>query len=469
MPLAGGSEDVTTGGMSCRPSTARALCLLGHGRSFGGRLTVSIVDSEEGKALLFLGDDWSQEHHDVELQDATGRVLARAKLPEGMAGMTRLHAMIGEHIGDDVGGEGTSGGVDGDDVGVLVGIETERGGWVQALIAAGYQVYAVNPLQVARYRERGGVSGAKSDPADAHVLADMVRIDHGRLRPVAGDSELAEAVKVLTRAHKTLIWERSRHMLRLRQALLDFFPAAVQAFPDLAAPDSLQLLTIAPDPSSAAKLSVEQIIEALALARRHHRAARAEQIAAVLQSGQLTQPAMVAAAYAAGVRAQAAILSVLNTQITVLEEQVKAHFGEHPDVQVYLSQPGLGLLLGARVLAEFGDDPLRYRDAKARKNYAGTSPITRQSGKRKAVIARWVHNDRLVDAVGLQAFCALKVSPGARAYYDRQRARGAGHRAALRQLGNRLVGILHGCLKTGTCYDENTAWAHHQENLAATA
>jgi len=271
--------------------------------------------------LLFLGDDWSEERHDVELQDQTGRVLARAKLPEGMAGMARLHAMIGEHI--DAGDAGSSG-ADGDVV-VRVGIETERGPWVQALVAAGYRVYAINPLQVARYRERGGVSGAKSDRADAHVLADMVRIDHARLRPVAGDSELAEAVKVLTRAHKTLIWERSRHTLRLRQALLDFFPAAVEALADLAAPDSLQLLTIAPDPVSAAKLSVAQIIEALALARRHHRTARAEQIAAVLRGGQLTQPAVVAAAYAATVRAQAAVLTVLNTQIAAMEEQVKTH------------------------------------------------------------------------------------------------------------------------------------------------
>jgi hypothetical protein len=190
------------------------------------------------------------------------------------------------------------------------------------------------------------------------------------LRPVAGDSELAEAVKVLTRAHKTLIGERSRHTLRLRQALLDFFPAAVDAFADLAAPDSLQLLTIGPDSVSAAGLSVGQIVEALALARRHHRAARAEQIAAVLRDARLTQPDLVAGAYAATVRAQAAILTVLNTQIAVLEEQVKANFGEHPDVQVYLSQPGLGFTLGARVLAEFGDDQNRYRDAKARKNYA---------------------------------------------------------------------------------------------------
>jgi Transposase IS116/IS110/IS902 family len=157
---------------------------------------------------------------------------------------------------------------------------------------------------------------------------------------------------------------------------------------------------------------------------------------------------VVAGAYAVTVRAQVAILATFNTQIKLMEEQVGAHFGRHPDVEVYLSQPGLGGVLGARVLAEFGDDKARYADARARKNYAGTSPITRQSGRKKIVLARYVHNDRLVDALGQQAFAALKASPGARAYYDQQRARGIGHRAALRQLGNRLVGILHGCLKT---------------------
>jgi transposase len=407
--------------------------------------------------LLFLGDDWCQDNHDVELQDAAGRVLARARLPEGMAGMARLHAMVGEHVGDD------------EDVTVLVGIETERGPWVQALLAAGYQVYAVNPLQAARYRERHRVSGAKSDPADAHVLADMVGIDHDQLRPVAGDTPLGEAVKVLTRAHKTLIWERTRHTLRLRQGLLDFFPAALAAFDDLTAPDALELLTAAGDPASAAALPVERITEALRRARRRNRAVRAEQIAAALRTDQLGQPPVVAAAYAATVRAQTAILTVLNTEIKALEEQVEAHFGKHPDAKVILSQPGLGVVLGARVLAEFGDDKQRYADARSRKNYAGTSPITRQSGKRKAVLARWVHNDRLIDALGQQAFCALTVSPGARAYYDRQRARGAGHRAALRQLANRLVGVLHGCLKTGTTYDEVKAWNNQQEDLATAA
>ena len=116
---------------------------------------------------------------------------------------------------------------------------------------------------------------------------------------------------------------------------------------------------------------------------------------------------------------------------------------------------------------EFGDDPDRYASGKARKNYAGTSPITRASGKKKAVLARYVHNDRLIDALMTQAFSALQASPGARAYYDRQRARGAEHNAALRQLANRLVGIQHGCLKTRTLYDEATAWPQHENQLAA--
>ena len=405
--------------------------------------------------LFFLGNDWAEEHHDVELQDESGRVLARAKLPEGIVGITRLHAMIGEHLGDE------------DEAEVIVGIETERGPWVQALVAAGYRVYPVNPLQVARFRERLGVSGAKSDTADAHVLADMVRTFGEQLRPIAGDSPQAEAVKVVTRAHKTLIWERTRHMLRLRHALREFFPAALVAFDDLTAVDALQLLAAAPDPSSAAALTVDTIEAALKRAGRRNRAAKVQAIVEALRAEYLGQPKVVATAYAATVRAQVAILTVLNEQISVLEEQVEADFSKHPDAKVYLSQPGLGAVLGARVLAEFGDDNKRYIDAKARRNYAGTSPITRQSGKRKVVSARHVHNDRLIDALGLQAFAALRNSPGARAYYDQLRARGASHRAALRQLGNRLVGILHGCLKTGTLYDEAKAWPTNQDQQAA--
>ena len=408
---------------------------------------------------LFVGDDWAEDHHDVEVMDGSGRRLAKVRLPEGVAGMARLHAIIGELVGDEVS--------EADEVEVMVGIETDRGPWVAALVVAGYTVLAVNPLQAARFRDRLGVSGAKSDAGDAHVLADMIRTHAHELRPVAGDSAWVEAVKVVARTHKTLIWERTRHTQRLRHALRDYFPAALLAFEDLDAADTLELLGKAPTPAQAARLTITQISTALKRARRRNIAEKAAAIQAALRSEQLGQPDVVATAYAASVQALIAVLTVLNTQVKTLQGQVEAHFGQHPAAEIILSQPGLGPVLGARVLAEFGDDPTRYASAKARKNYAGTSPITRASGKKKVALARFIHNDRLIDALMTQAFSALRLSPGARAYYDRQRSRGASHNAALRQLANRLVGILHGCLKTGTLYDETTAWSQHTENIAA--
>lgn len=404
---------------------------------------------------LFIGDDWAEDHHDVELMDERGKRLAKARLPEGIAGITRLHAMVAEQQGE----------ADDDDTEVIIGIETDRGPWVGALLAAGYTVLAVNPLVAARYRERRAVSGAKSDAADAHMLADMVRTDSHQLRPVAGDSDLAEAMKVVTRAHKTLIWERTRHTQRLRHALRDYFPAALAAFEDLDAPDTLELLAKASDPASAARLSTSQIAAALKRARRRDVQAKAERIQAALRAPQLGQPPATTAAYAASVRALAAILTVIDTQVAALQGEVEAHFGQHPAAKIVISQPGLGPIVGARVLAEFGDDPDRYASAKARKNYAATSPITIASGKKKVITARHVHNDRLIDALMFQASKAINTSAGARAYYDKQRSRGAGYNAALRQVANRLVGILHGCLKTSSLYDETTAWANQPETL----
>ncbi len=408
--------------------------------------------------LLLAGDDWAEDHHDVELMDEAGRTLARARLPEGAAGMARLHAMIGEQLGADA-----------ETAEVRVGIETDRGLWVTALAAAGYTVFGVNPLQVARYRERHSVSGAKSDPADAHTMADMVRTDAHQLRAVAADSPAAQAVKVVARAHKTLIWERTRQAQRLRYQLRDYFPAALEAYPDLDAPDALELLARAPDPASAARLTTAQVAAALKRARRRDIAAKTAAIRAALRAPQLAQPPEVTAACAAVVRSLTAVITAVSEQVKMLEGQVQAHFSQHPDAEIIASQPGLGPILGARVLAESGDDPRRYASAKARKNYAATSPITRASGKKKTVLARYVHNDRLIDALMSQAFTALRVSPGARAYYDLQRARGAGHNPALRQLANRLVGILHGCLKTRTLYDEATAWPQHSAATKKTA
>jgi transposase len=162
----------------------------------------------------------------------------------------------------------------------------------------------------------------------------------------------------------------------------------------------------------------------------------------------------------ASVSASAAVIAEMTTQIAVLEEQLAAGFEQHPDAEVIRSLPGLGIILGARVLGEFGDAPGRYADAKSRRNYAGTSPVTRASGTRRVVLARHARNKRLADAIYLWAFSAISTSPGARACYDQHRAAGDTHHQALRALGNRLVGILHGCLAHHAPYSETTAWAH---------
>jgi transposase len=198
--------------------------------------------------------------------------------------------------------------------------------------------------------------------------------------------------------------------------------------------------------------------------------AKADALLAALRAPGLRQSPTLQGAYAVVVVGQVGVIAALNEQIAQLQEVMADHFGRHPDAEIYLSQPGFGVVLSARTLGEFGDDKERFADARARKNYSGQSPITRASGKKSVVLARYATNRRLGAALHLQAYSALGASPGARAYYDALRDRNVGHHAALRQLANRLVGILHGCLKTGTVYNEDTAWAHHRsatEQMAA--
>ena len=239
-----------------------------------------------------------------------------------------------------------------------------------------------------------------------------------------------------------MIWDRTRAVQRLRHQLLEYFPAALEAFEDLDATVTLELLAKAPDPARAAKLTRAQVSAALKRARRRNIADKTTAVVAALRGEQLNQTAALTAASAATAWSRIAVITTLNEQVKTLQGQVAAHLGQHPDAEIYRSQPGLGAILGARVLGEFGDDPHRYADGKARRNYAATSPMTRASGKKKVVAARFIHNDRLLDVLMAQALAALSASPGARAFYDDLRTRGIEHNDALRRLANRLVGIV---------------------------
>jgi transposase len=396
---------------------------------------------------VFVGHDWAERHHDVYVEDSDGRRLAKARLAEGVGGVARFHELVRSFVDEP------------DEV--TVATETDRGMFVGALVAAGYRVLAVNPMSTSRYRQRHSTSGAKSDPGDAFVLAELARTDGHNHRPIAADSELSEAVKVLARAHQSMIWTRQRQVNQLRSTLREFHPAAVAAFDDLASSDALAVLAIASTPSLARGLSRSKIASALRRGGRQRRIdERAAEIQTTLRAETLHAPDLVAEAMGATVRALVAVIGELVAQTARLEAELADHFEQHPDAKIIRSLPGLGMILGARALGEFGDDPNRYADAKSRKNYAGTSPITRASGKHHVVLARYARNKRLADVCYQWAFAALTASPGARAFYDHKRAAGNTHHRALRALANRLVGILHGCLHHGTPYDEDTAWAH---------
>lgn len=266
--------------------------------------------------MLFVGDDWAEAHHDVHLMDENGARLCSGRLPEGLEGVSGFHAMVADAGVEDPGQ-------------VVVGIETDRGLWVEALVAAGYQVYAINPLSAARYRERHSVSGAKSDPGDAKVLADLVRTDRHNHRRVAGDSDEVGGVRVLARAHQSLIWDRARHVSRLRDGLLAFFPAAVGAFGELGHGDAAGVLAKAPDPESAAGLSIGQIRSALKRGGRQRNIdARAREIQKLLRVDHLQASPATTRAFAATTRALAEVVLALNAEIAVLETEL-AELLEH--------------------------------------------------------------------------------------------------------------------------------------------
>ncbi len=327
-------------------------------------------------ARVFVGHDWAEDHHDVHVEDEQGQRLAKGRLAEGVAGVAGFHELVAPFVDDPVD--------------VTIATETDRGLFVTALIAAGYRVIAVNPLSTSRYRERHSTSGAKSDPGDAFVLAELARTDSHNHRRVAGDSELGEAVKVLARAHQNLIWTRRRQLNQLRSTLREFYPVVLDAFDDLGSADALEVLAVAPSPALGRRLSRAKIASALRRGGRQRRVEeRAEEIQSALRREQLEAPPIVADAMASSVAALVAIIVEIAAQIARLQTELAEHFDQHPDAKIIRSLPGLGTILGARVLAEFGDDPNRYVDAKSRKNYAGTSPITRASGKHRVVLARY--------------------------------------------------------------------------------
>jgi transposase len=410
---------------------------------------------------VFCGIDWAEDHHDIALVDRDGQLLARRRISDDAAGLASLLALLAEH-GDTAG-----------DL-VPVAIETPRGLLTACLRATGRKVYPINPMAVARYRDRHSIAGRKSDHGDSVVLANVLRTDLHAHRPLPVDSELAQAIAVLARAQQDAVWDRTTAHNRLRSHLREYFPGFLAAFAEtrggITRPEARTILAAAPTPADAAALTLAQLRALLKKAGRSRGIdTEAARLREAFRAGQMRQLPLVEQAMGQQTTALLRQLDAACASASELEAAAVESFNHHPDAGIITSFPGLGPLTGARVLAETGDDRSRFQDAKGLKAYAGAAPITRASGKSRSVTHRKVKNNRL-SAVGyVWAFSALSASPGARGHYDRRRDAGDGHAAAERNLFGRLLGCLHHCLATGQAYDENIAFPDTPKKLPRAA
>ncbi|MGW5463102.1 IS110 family transposase [Streptomyces sp. NPDC003996] len=401
--------------------------------------------------MIYCGIDWAERTHDVALVDDSGQLLAKRHITDDAAGYRILLDLLAEY-GDT------------EDAPIPVAIETSRGLLVAVLRTGKRQVFAINPMAAARYRDRHSVSRKKSDPGDALVLANILRTDMHAHRPLPQDSDLAQAVAVLARAQQDATWNKQQCANQLRSLLREYYPAALDAFAKwnngLCRPEARELLRTAPTPTRAARLTRTQIQAALKRAgRKRGIEAEADRIREVFRTEWAHQPPLVEDALGKQLLALLLQLEAACTAAEDLAEAVEEVFPQHPDADVILSFPGLGVQLGARVLAEIGDDRGRFADARGLKAYAGSSPITRASGKKSSITRRWVKNDRLNHAGYLWAFSAITASPGAKAHYRRRRDNhGDWHASAQRNLFNRMLGQLYHCLQKHMLFDEHTAF-----------
>lgn len=410
---------------------------------------------------VFCGIDWAESHHDVALVDDTGQLLAKRRISDDAAGYRMLLDLLAEH-GDSA------------DEPIPISIETGRGLLVATLNTGTRPVYAINPLAAARYRDRHSVSRKKSDPGDALVLANILRTDRHAHRRLPADSDLAKAITVLARAQQDAAWNRQQLVNQVRSLLRDYFPAALDAFQGkqhgLARPEARAVLATAPTPASAAKLTPAQLRAALKRAGRTRGIdAEADRLRSVFRSDHAHQPQAVEDALGHQLRALIRQLDAACLAAEDLATAVEEHFRQHPDAEILLSFPGLGVQLAARVLAEIGDDRTRFTDARGLKAYAGSAPITRASGKKRFVGRRFIKNDRLINAGFLWSFSALRASPGADAHYRRRRERGDWHAQAQRNLFNRMIGQLYHCLQNRQLFDEQHAFTSPSADLAVAA
>jgi transposase len=422
--------------------------------------------------VLGIGIDWAEAFHLVALGHPEEGVIQVLRVEHSPAAVDQLVAQIAA--------------LEPDPAEVRVVLETRHGLLVERLLDAGYVVLPVNPDLVARRR---GPARKKNDAEDARICCLLALDRHAALRPLIPHGELAAELRAIARDDERAARDQRRLLNRLRQDLLSIFPAALAiAGDDLGAPTILKLLQRWPTGDQLATASRQELISFAGAARHGWPDRLADKVAAALATDHFTPRDYLVRAKADTIRLAATQLLAIASQRRAWERRMgellmgaprhgqarrprEAQPGQAlPGGKVYLSFPGLGDRLAARVAGEIGDHPQQFGSPNALACYAGKAPVTRRSGRSELVVAtRLACNRYLADAVQQWAFCSLRCSGWAREFYDAQRARGKTHHAALRALGNRWLEILWHCLIRGQLYDEATHIANRNRALGKAA
>lgn len=421
--------------------------------------------------MLAVGIDWAESFHDVALGRPGEGVIEQFRIDHSAAGVARLVARCLD--------------LEPDPAEVRVVLETRHGVLVETLVDAGFTLLPVNPDLVARRR---GPAKKKDDAEDARICCLLALDQFLDLRKLVPHGDLAGELRAIARDDERAARDQRRLLNRLRADLLATFPAALTiAGDDLGSPIMLKLLQARPTHAQLADLDRDQI-EAFARANRHGWPDRfAARVLGALADDQLPVRAYL-------VRAKATTIALAATQLLALREARKAwqrRMGElllgarregrarqprNPDPgkaipggEIYLSFPGLGDVLAARVAGEIGDHIEQFETPNALQCYGGTAPVTRRSGRSEYVVARRLaHNRYLGAALHQWAFCSLRASGWAREFYDAKIAKGKSHHSALRALANRWLELLWHCLTRSVAYDENIHVSNRRNAVPAT-
>lgn len=384
---------------------------------------------------LTAGVDWASADHVACVVDAAGQVRVRFSVARDRAGLRKLVT------GLRAAGAGE------------VAIERGDGVLADALLGAGLAVVVITSRQVKHLRSRYGSAGAKDDRFDAFVLADVLRTDRSRLRPLVPDDPATLALRAAVRARRDLVARRIAVCNQLRAHLATAFPAGAGLFAQLDSQISLAFLSRFGSQDAAGQLSEEDLAAWPQTLPHRGKAARPEQLLARLQAAPAGATGPGGTARAAVTGALVAALSALAAQIRALESEIGAQLAAHPDAHVFTSLPRSGTLRAARLLAEIGDCRSRFPDPESLTGLAGVAPVTRRSGRHISVSFRWAVNRQLRDAVCDFAGDSRHASPGAAGIYDDARARGKDHPHAVRITARAWLYVIWRCWQDGTAYD----------------